>query len=142
MTPSRNWPGKPEKITEILGIVSMSSEVSNRLLPNTSIAGYHHASLCDIRPVSCVPYVTYIVPRGTLRHSWRVEEKNALYGDHVRLSVRQSVILYQRLNFLSDFHEIRYRSYLRNKPTAVLLCLRKLFSFDLLNYYLICWVTI
>jgi len=55
---SRNWPGKPEKITEILGIASMSSEVPNRLLPNTSIDGYRHASLCGIRPVSYVLYVT------------------------------------------------------------------------------------
>jgi len=55
----------------------------------------------------------FIVSRGALRHSWRIEEKSALCGDHVRLSVRQSVTLYQRLNFLSDFHEIRYSSYLQ-----------------------------
>jgi hypothetical protein len=34
---SRNWPEKPEKITEILGIASMYAEVPNRLLPNTTI---------------------------------------------------------------------------------------------------------
>jgi hypothetical protein len=54
---------------------------------------------------------TFIVPRGALRHSWRIEKKSALCGDHVRLSVRQSVTSYQRLNVLSDFHEIRYRNY-------------------------------
>jgi hypothetical protein len=56
---------------------------------------------------------TLIVPRGAVRHSWRIEENSALCGDYVRLSVRQSVTLYQRLNILSDFHEIRYRRYLQ-----------------------------
>jgi len=83
--------------------------------------------------------LTFIVSRGALRHSWRIEEKNALYGDHVRLSIRQSVTLYKRLNFLSDFHEIRYRSYLRKvveqtNGSPTVLYLRKLFSFDLLNW--------
>jgi len=45
---SRNWPEGPEKMTEILGIASVSAEVPNRLLPNASIDRYRHASLCDI----------------------------------------------------------------------------------------------
>jgi hypothetical protein len=59
---SRNWHGKHEKSTEILEIASMSAKVPNRLLPNTRIDSYHHASLCDIQPVSYVLYVkcTYI----------------------------------------------------------------------------------
>lgn len=45
---SRNWPGGPEKITEILGLAIVSAEVPNRLLPTATIDRYRHASLCDI----------------------------------------------------------------------------------------------
>jgi hypothetical protein len=87
---SQNLPGGPEKMTEILGIASVSAEIPARLLPN--------ASLCDI------------VPRSALSHSWRIEERSALCGDHVRLSVRQFV---SATDVLSDYHDIRYRSYLQ-----------------------------
>jgi hypothetical protein len=40
----------------------------------------------------------------------RSRNKNDLRADQVRPSVAE----YQRLSCLSDFHEIRYRSYLQN----------------------------
>jgi len=45
---SRNWPGGPEKMTEVLGIAIVFAEVPNRLLPTVSIDRYRDDSLCDI----------------------------------------------------------------------------------------------
>jgi hypothetical protein len=40
-------------------------------------------------------------------HSLGSENKNALNGNHSRLSIRPSVTYHQKLNRSSDFHEIR-----------------------------------
>ena len=58
------------------------------------------------------------MPRGALRHFWLIEEKSALFGDQVHLSVCLSVRssfcdLISTTEILSGFRDIRCSSYLK-----------------------------